>query len=395
MYKAHRFTSAVVTESLNSNPQELPILGKSLKEVQDWAVRLSAGQWSDSDEAQLWIRDDVYVTHQAIYAFLEVAKSQEKVVSWRAEGLVGGFVEEISLEDSTPMMIWSPTKTQWNDVWLQDAVTVEVEVTAHTISMPVPQADMEYDIIQLPITDAVVMPMRHWSQTLWANLLGLAPYLWRELVGHSPVQMVLRLGWAYMRGWSKDPRVLMRYLNRVGKNSFVHPSAVVEASIIGDNVTIGANAVVRGSVVRDNARVEDLALVEGAIVSSGSVVQRQAMVKYAVLETNASVAGVVQLGVVGRNASVKRGGYLMDMNFANGVRVSKNGTLIDAPLGMIGSCVCSDTTIGLGVAIAAGRWVPANLTIVDQPQNVVSKIPEGLSGVVWSENGALRGGNVR
>lgn len=395
MYIANRFSSAVVSESLTSNPQELPILGKPLQEVQDWAVRLSAGQWSSNEEAQLWIRDDVYVTHQAIYAFLEVAKGQEKVVSWRADGLVGGFVEEIAFEDNTPMMIWSPTMSSWQDVWLQEASVLEIEVTAHTIAMPAPQADMEYDLIQLPITDAVVMPMRHWSQTLWANLLGLAPYLWRELVGASPVQMIFRLGWAYLQGWSKDPRVLMRYLNRVGKNTFVHPSAIIEASIIGDNVIIGANAVVRGSIVRDNARIEDLALVEGSVLSYGAVVQRQAMVKYAVLEAKSSVAGVVQLGVVGENASVKRGGYLMDMNFANGVRVSKNGTLVDAPLGMIGSCICSDTTVGLGVAIAAGRWVPPNLTIVDQPQNVVSKIPDGLSGVVWSENGSLRGANVR
>ena len=394
MYKANRFSSAVVTETLTSNPQDLPILGKSLQEVQDWAVRLSAGQWSNTEEAQLWIRDDVYVTHQAIYAFLEIAKSQGNVVSWRAEGLVGGFVEEIALEDNTPMMIWSPTMSPWQDAWLREASTIEVDVTAHNISMPAPQADMEYDVIQLPITDAVVMPMRHWSQTLWANLLGLAPYLWRELVGHSPVQVIFRLGWAFLQGWSKDPRVLMRYLNRVGENSFVHPSAIVEASIIGDNVTIGANAVVRGSIVRDNARVEDLALVEGAVISPSAVVQRQAMVKYAVLETGASVAGVVQLGVVGESASVKRGGYLMDMNFSNGVRVSKNGQLVDAPLGMIGSCICANTTVGLGVAIAAGRWVPPNLSIVDQPQNIVSKIPDGLSGVVWSENGSLRGSNV-
>ena len=50
MYKANRFSSAVVTETLTSNPQDLPILGKSLQEVQDWAVRLSA-EWSNTEEA--------------------------------------------------------------------------------------------------------------------------------------------------------------------------------------------------------------------------------------------------------------------------------------------------------------------------------------------------------
>ena len=36
------------------------------------------------------------------------------------------------------------------------------------------------------------------------------------------------------------------------------------------------------------------------------MVQRQGMVKYAVLSEDAAVAGVVQLGVLGQNAAVKR-----------------------------------------------------------------------------------------
>ena len=66
------------------------------------------------------------------------------------------------------------------------------------------------------------------------------------------------------------------------------------------------------------------------------------MVKYAVLSEDAAVAGVVQLGLLGQNAAVKRGGYLMDMNFGGLVQVlqwkSKN-----APLGLIGCSVGANT----------------------------------------------------
>ena len=60
--------------------------GKSLGELQDWAVKLNGGEWSKDGFAQLWIREDVHVSHQAIAMFLESARSAENDVHWQAEG---------------------------------------------------------------------------------------------------------------------------------------------------------------------------------------------------------------------------------------------------------------------------------------------------------------------
>ena len=158
---------------------------------------------------------------------------------------------------------------------------------------------MGADFVSLPLTDAIVIPVGHWSQTLWGNLLSLGPYLWRELVGDNPLKMIFRLGMAMVLSFSTDPRKLIRRFVQKGKGCTIHPSAVVEGCLLGDYVTIGANAVVRGCVLRDGARVEELAIVEGSVLSEGAVVQRQGMVKYAVLSEDAAVAGVVQLGVLG------------------------------------------------------------------------------------------------
>lgn len=374
MFTAHRFANPLPKESVVQASADVPILGKTLGELQDWAVKLNGGEWSENGIAQLWIREDVHISHQAIALFLESARDSAQDVQWKAEGAAGGFVQEIAFDDKTPMMIWLTEPAVFDVDRLINAEILSIDVKTYPIQIPAPQEGMGADFVSLPLTDAIVIPVGHWSQTLWGNLLALGPYLWRELVGDNPLKMILRLGLAMLFSLSKDPRKLIRKFVQKGKGCKIHPSAVVEGCLLGDYVTIGANAVVRGAILRDGARVEELAIVEGAVLAARAVVQRQAMVKYSVLSEDSAVAGVVQLGVLGERASVKRGGYLMDLNFGGMVQVQHNGNAKPAPLGLIGCSVGADTTIGLGVAVAAGRAVPTNLKVVMHPNHMVRSV---------------------
>ena len=94
-----------------------------------------------------------------------------------------------------------------------------------------------------------------------------------------------------------------------------------------------------------------------------AVVQRQAMVKFAVLNRFSAVGGVVQMGVLDESASLKRGAYLMDLNLSSDAMLRWDDRSCVAPLGLIGCGIGSDTLIGLGVSVAAGRWVPSRLQI--------------------------------
>ena len=393
MFTANRFSSTLPTERLCATAGELPIMGKTLAEMQDWAVKLNKGEWSDST-AQLWIREDVHVSHQAIELFLAAVVGKEGDFQWRAEGAAGNFVEEIAFSDSVPMMVWCSNPCEENIDRFTQAEVLTVDVKTHPIAIPAPQQEMGVQLVSLPLTDAVVIPLGHWSQTLWGNLLSLGPYLWRELVGENIFSMFFRLGSAALFSLSTNPKKLIRGFVRKGKNCFIHPTAVVEACILGDNVRIGANAVVRGSILRDGVQVEDLALVEGSVLSAGALVQRQAMVKYAVLDESAAAAGVVQLSLMGVQSSVKRGAYLMDVNFSGAVQVLYNDKAHTAPLGLIGCGVGEHAVVGLGVAIAAGRWLPTKTKTIMNPQNMLlrTKVTDAEEdrGVYAVVEGSLR-----
>lgn len=396
MFIAHRFPNSLPEESIVKDVSEIPILGKPLGELQDWAVKQSGGKWSTDAVAQLWIREDVHVSHQAIALFLKSARGADKDVQWRAEGAVGGFVREIEFDDDTPMMVWLAEPNELDLDRLNRAEVLLIDVTTHFIPIPAPQG-IGKDLISLPVSEEIVIPVGHWSQTLWGNLLSMGFYLLRELVTDNTAKQIYRFGMGIVLSRSIDPQKIFLKIVQKGKDCNIHPSAVVEACWIGDSVTIGANAVVRGCILRDKSRVEELAIVEGAVLSKGAVVQRQGMVKFAVLSERATVAGVVQLGVLGQNAAVKRGGYLMDMNFGGLVQVQYNGVAKDAPLGVIGCSVGKDTKIGLGVAVAAGRAVPSGLKVVMHPDQMLRSVvlkedrTDEESLLVCVDKGRLRG----
>ena len=79
----------------------------------------------------------------------------------------------------------------------------------------------------------------------------------------------------------------------------------------------------------------------------------------------------------------------MDVSFGQRVSVSAAGKRFAAPLSMLGCCLGEGTTVGAGVAIAAGRCVPPNTQIVPGPSSTVTRIPEGISGLVVVQDGTL------
>jgi carbonic anhydrase/acetyltransferase-like protein (isoleucine patch superfamily) len=230
----------------------------------------------------------------------------------------------------------------------------------------------------LEVADAWILPVGHWVERLWANLLALGPFLWSELVG-SGVTAAGRLAWAAARAGSLRPEDLAAKLNVLGRGAQIHRSAVVEGCVLREGARVGAGAVVRGAILGPGAVVEELALVEGAVLGENARVQRMAMLKFGVLDTDAAHAGIAQLGMIGRGAVVKQGAILMDMTLTGGgVRVEVDGTLRPAPLGLCGVHVEPGAVLAQGVRVGPGRVIPAGLTVFGA-EDVLrdARVPEG------------------
>ena len=112
--------------------------------------------------------------------------------------------------------------------------------------------------LTVPLTSTVVMRVRH-----WLNVLRLA-HVWPQiqLIEHAQRHW-LKTAWNLAAGFSFNKRRrTANYYDRfcyVDRSALIHPTATVEASIIGKNVTVGAYANVVGSVLGDGVTVADRA----------------------------------------------------------------------------------------------------------------------------------------
>lgn len=385
-----RFTVSTEATLGLAAPSERLVLGKSLSETQNYAVLRAGFRWATSaDEACVWIREDVYVTEKALKAFVDAAQHTDRACAFQAKGRVGEFFTDLSLGETAPLLVWMPNGGEPTEELLKHMPVLGVECYPRLIPLPAPDEDLPFDFIELPLTDIIVLPTQHWAQLLWANLMGLGPYLWRELVGRNIFSIVWNAFSALIRARSFQFPKLFAALRYRGKKCQIHPSAIVEGSWIGADVTIGANAVVRGSVLGDGAVVEDLAMVEFSVLGAGAKVQRQAMAKFSVLSGNASVGGVMQLGLLAESASLKRGAYLLDLSLSkSGVKVKKGEGLLAAPLGMLGCFVGAHSTVGLGVSVAPGRAIPPNLKLTSA-DGLLQKVGDATEGVMVVREGRL------
>lgn len=415
MFFVQYFSPPSVQETLYGDVGAFPILGLHLEQRQDFAISLSGGEWlhsssdiSSKDIASLWIRRDCHVSQETVQAFVAQAKkriSDVDIVVARITGRFGNLLSDLRFGEHGPLLFWTSETIDVEDFLpiFQKAVTEnqntsqdeellveianrnwkwcwsDIDPVEKIYPMPVSRYQFGVDLIEIPLSDFILIPTGHWMQLLWANLLSLGPFLYRELLGRSFGEVVVNLTTVFFKTFSFDPLTLGLRLRRVGKNVKIHPSAVVEACWIGDDVRIGANAVVRGCILGKGVKIEDLALVEFSTLSAGTIIQRQAMVKFSVTNKNCGVGGVIQLGVMDEGALIKRGSYLMDMSLAEGgVSILYNGRKFGVPLGLGGCAIGTRSTLGCGVRVAAGRFVPAFAQVVADVDQSLLKISKDI-----------------
>ena len=381
-------------EGVSGTAGALPWLHLTLAERQERALlecglRLHTVEGPPPPGPLLAMREDAAIAAATVQDFLAAVAGRTTDAVARLGGRSGGLAAEIGLAaPDEPLLAWLPDGGEITPERLLAAEVVEIDPQERLLEVPVPREQFGAEVLELPLTERLLLPCHHWLQLLWVNLLGMPPFLWRELAGRNVVEVLWRAGWAALRAGSLSPLAVGAKLGRRGRGCRIHPSAVVEGCWLGDNVQIGACAVVRGCVLGDGAVVEDLAMAELSVMAPGARLQRQAMLKFSVAGAGASMGGVMPLGVLDREAAVKRGALMMDMAFGQQIRVRHRGTLVEAPVGLAGVCVGARALVGAGVKVAGGRALPPDLQIIGEA-DLVTRVPEGLAGRVLVRAGGL------
>lgn len=248
------------------------------------------------------------------------------------------------------------------------------------LSAPIPRYIMGRDgEFTFPLTSTVVMRMRHWVHLLRASHLAPqvalldrasdAPLgaLWRGLFALRPTRAALMQA------------LKARFVYR-GRRVVIHPTATVEASVLGDDVTIGPHAYVVGSVLGAGTYVEDRAHVNQSALGPRTFVSRNSSLSacLALGDTDACTNGI-QACVIAERCGLTSFARPLDIVPGDEVRV-----LDGAELRKVGEMPCGvafgpGVFVGADVQIAPGRAIPAGLRLLSPPAQSLRRVPAGTA----------------
>lgn len=361
----------------------------------------------------LLIYDDVYFTYHAAAGFLSAIRRQERTRASAKHGAApsGNFGAALSVSPLTERFVPSFQGRQveqgsgryraYDFFYLRrwDQATppsdqVELLPIPHRLMVRRWRVNRYFDpsgSVLLPMSPVALCPVQHWSSLLAANILGMPSFVVRALV-RSPIKtstLPLRVAW---RAGSLWPSRLRGKLYEAGGGCKIHPTAHVEATVLGRGVRIGPHAVVRGAVLADRVEIGPGAIVECSTLGEKVTVNGNVTLRSCVVGDEANIgAYFTQLSVVGRGAALCPTSALFDFNLRGSVNVSFDGRSVASGSKLLGGCAGHGAFLGAEVVMAPGQELPNGCILVRTPREVVGDVRQGTPpGVVRMDRGRQR-----
>jgi hypothetical protein len=172
---------------------------------------------------------------------------------------------------------------------------------------------------------------------------------------------------------------ILRRMNRIGRNCDIHPTAVIEASVIGDNVRIGAGSYVQFSNLGDDVSMGPGNLVLTSSIGAGTCLVTREWVSLSVVGPGCFFAPrFIQFATVGRDAQVYPSMYYDFRLDGKPILTPFRGALVDARTEFVGPIIGHRARVAGGLALGPGRMVPNGVIVYPNPATVVNRFPPGL-----------------
>jgi NDP-sugar pyrophosphorylase family protein len=254
------------------------------------------------------------------------------------------------------------------------------------LTVPVPRYILgsSSSSMAFPLTSTVVMRVRHWLHVLRAGHL-MPQVTLLERAGSQPIRSVGRAILSARLTKASRLRAMRKHFVYRGRNTYVHPTATVEASVLGDDVTVGAYSYVTNSVIGDGCVIEQRAHVSGSSLGPRTFVSLNSSLSACTTfgDTDACINGV-QACVIAQKCGLTSFARPLDLAVGGRVRVEDDSALSDRGLREVGELPCGvafgpGVFVGADVVIAAGRAIPAGVRLFVNADRVLQKVPAALA----------------
>ncbi len=324
----------------------------------------------------LVIPDALFTTGAALRRFVDGANGRDAVLVL-AQSVYGRNSVQVQPDVEPCDAGWRFAQIRFVSGRGEPPVDVVVDPEEQVFKLPVPTHYVGGGEIEIPFPKHPLMTIHHWVHILWANQVAGSI----ELRATPKWKFVVQGLWAVLRARSFNRWRLLAKFNRIGKNCDIHPTAIIEGSVLGDNVGVGPNARILFSRLGNGANVMAGAMVEVSTVGERALVSQQTVIRFCVLYPEAIASQyLMQQCLLGRKAVTTGGAFSMDLNFDGPIRVPLDGRLHSTGTQFLGSAFGHGARIGTGHWMASGRAVPNNTFVIRDPRDVIARISPDLAG---------------
>lgn len=384
-YKTHN-----PIEPFGDFPPDLLILNEPLRTVQARAVEavnfnfFPVGEegFPDSMEDSVVFPDSLFFTPEFLETFFHSAQERPPGV-YRASLKKGLFTRQLAVlqdgdtgGDSVLLPLYffrnarpSALPEKWSEVSIEaDEFSERGRFPNHMLG----KDSFHFCLTSrsaLDITEAIHIPLANMA----ANLARVARF--KKVSGFEKLGLALRALLTLPRGRAAATAAVLKGLSRVHPRADVHPTAVVEGSVIGEGAKVGAYAVVRFSVIGRDAFIDDHAGVKFSIIGDNAYIANNNVIFFSTVYPGSFlISGPYQFCCFGRDTAVMNSipsDYRLD---GGTVRVRTSKGVRDTGLRLAGSIVGHGTRIAAGLIIAPGRSIPGGITLYPDPARVLSRV---------------------
>lgn len=346
--------------------------------------------------ALVW-SDDVFVTRRCLRSFLGIVDDTARLCLPRSRFLELFLpLQDVDVDSNgraafelawlpagktcTPRELFALTSDKWCAPAYKELL-IELPSPRYILKLPQGAAT-----IPMPLTSTIAMRVRHWVHVLRAgHLMPQVTLLERAM--SQPLRSLLRAASVPFRmivdgetSRAGAVHALRNAFTYRGRNTFVHPTATVEGSVLGDDVTVGAYSYVTNSVIGAGSVIEQRAHVNGSSLGPRTFVSLNSSISACVTfgDTDACINGV-QACVIAQRCALTSFARPLDLAVEGQVRVEDDGKLREAGPLPCGVAFGPGVFAGADVVIAAGRAIPAGVRLYVDGKSVLQRLPGDLA----------------
>jgi len=367
----YRIVKNELLHSFGDKIGDVPVCGKRLIDHQNESISALGGIVKDiTDVSSIKDKQGYLVFDENMFFTTEFIKSILKLIELKQSNLQfclkrNTFNERYVLpckQDTTDYHVLNMFYKK--DDSASEFCPIDQEIYKHSVQLPSQIIrDQVFHMDQCEVfASSIISPFHLLYVNLAVNLMRTI-----SLQKRVPQFLKARFGntggkWFY-RG--------LRRLNKIGKNCNIHPTALIEGSVIGDNVTIGANSIVRLSTLGSNCSVSDNVSVINSILGDKTYIANSNYINSCLTFSEVFlIHGPYQISVFGENSAcfaVINCDIRLDQK---NIKIPTSEGVLDSNQEFLGIAYGHRSKTGGGNIIAAGRIVPNDLHITP-PDSII------------------------